>query len=76
MDYVNASDAARLGLVSTAADGTARLKVDDATVLRGNLSGLGRRSVRLESVASYREGLIVADFSYLPQRRCGSWPAL
>lgn len=77
VDYQNGSEASRLGLVSTAAaDGAARLGVDDATVLRGNLSGAGRRSVRLESVASYREGLIVADFSHLPQRRCGAWPAL
>lgn len=73
--YQNSSEARSLGLVQPL-NNTLKLKVDDTTKIHGNLTGQGRRSVRLESVASYAEGLVVADFSHLPQPKCGAWPAL
>ncbi|KAK5987219.1 putative endo-1,3(4)-beta-glucanase [Cladobotryum mycophilum] len=48
--------------------------VDHTTVLRGP-GYPGRNSVRLESKASYKRGLIVARFTHLPFNRCGTWPS-
>lgn len=65
-----------MGLISSEG-GVAMMRVDTETVYSGrNLSGLGRASVRVESVASYGEGLIVGDFTHLPPPQCGIWPAL
>lgn len=53
------------------------MMVDYTTAIRGtNLTNMGRKSVRVESIATYKEGLIVADFARVPRMQCGSWPAL
>lgn len=90
--YQNRSEAERLGLIRTSqprpdsplgGTGTVSMQVEHQTVIRGpnglpdgNLTGLGRKSIRIESIKSYAEGLIVADFSHFPEPQCGSWPAL
>ncbi|KMU90939.1 mixed-linked glucanase [Coccidioides immitis H538.4] len=38
-------------------------------------TGPGRRSVRLETKARYKHGLIVADIKHMPGSICGIWPA-
>lgn len=37
--------------------------------------GKGRDSVRLQSNPSYQHGLIIGDFTHVPNSACGSWPA-
>ncbi|CAK7224917.1 hypothetical protein SEUCBS140593_005726 [Sporothrix eucalyptigena] len=36
----------------------------------------GRRSLRLESRATFSRGLLVADLAHMPGNQCGVWPAL
>ena len=38
-------------------------------------SGRGRKSVRLESTASYTRGVFVLDVAHMPGSGCGAWPA-
>lgn len=74
--YQNRSEAERLGLISVDGD-VATMKVEHTTTITGtNLTNMGRKSVRVESLATYKEGLIVADFAQVPKKQCGSWPAL
>jgi hypothetical protein len=53
--------------------------VSNNTVFLGaeskNVAPGGRQSLRLESVDTYTEVLVIADFSHLPNAVCGSWPA-
>ncbi|KAF8703051.1 hypothetical protein AX14_014249 [Amanita brunnescens Koide BX004] len=49
------------------------LRADDTTVL--NPSGPGRNSVRLKSVNSYINTVLVFDMRHMPQG-CGTWPAI
>ena len=35
----------------------------------------GRASVRLESKATFNQGLLVVDVNHMPDSTCGSWPA-
>ncbi|KAF2669788.1 hypothetical protein BT63DRAFT_453973 [Microthyrium microscopicum] len=35
----------------------------------------GRKSIRLESQATYTKGLFIADIAHMPGSACGSWPA-
>lgn len=38
-------------------------------------SGRGRKSVRLESTATYTKGIFVLDVNHMPGAACGAWPA-
>ncbi|ROV97376.1 hypothetical protein VMCG_06843 [Cytospora schulzeri] len=71
--YQNKSEATRLGLIQTVGD-VSVIKPDTNTVIT-DPTGYGRKSVRLQSITRYNHGLIIADFSHLPQSICGSWPA-
>jgi hypothetical protein len=75
--YVPKHEAIELGLaknkdnkVHLGVDTTSKL--DSATPGEGN----GRKSVRLEGVRTFDNGLIIADFDHLPAQACGQWPAL
>ena len=67
MDQATAQGA---GLVQQK-DATVYLGVDSQSMNPGN----GRMSVRLESKASYDQGLIVLDLAHMPGSTCGTWPA-
>ena len=57
------------GLFKTEGDDV-RIGVDSTS------SGVaGRKSVRLESTATYNNGLFIAKFSHFPKPVCGAWPA-
>ncbi|PNP53077.1 hypothetical protein THARTR1_06287 [Trichoderma harzianum] len=72
--YQNQANAQAQGLAKITSNNEVYLGVDTKTVLKG--SGFpGRNSIRLESKASYKHGLIVARFSHLPTNKCGSWPS-
>lgn len=71
--YQNRSEAERFGLAQIV-DDVAAITVDPITVIEDPL-GYGRKSVRIESTATYNHGLIIADFSHLPKAQCGTWPA-
>lgn len=62
-----------MGLVQMVGD-VAAIMVDYATVIEDPL-GYGRKSVRIESTATYNHGLVITDFSHLPKAQCGTWPA-
>jgi hypothetical protein len=47
--------------------------VDTTSYLDPN--GSGRKSVRVQSKASYNRALIIADFAHVPGSSCGTWPA-
>jgi hypothetical protein len=53
------------------------LGVDNSTVLKISSSGTkaGRKSVRLESLRTFDQGILVADFAHVPSGVCGTWPA-
>ncbi|KAL6873334.1 concanavalin A-like lectin/glucanase domain-containing protein [Trichoderma longibrachiatum] len=72
--YQNQANAVSQGLAKITDNNEVYLGVDHSTVLKG--AGFpGRNSLRLESKASYKHGLIVARFTHLPANRCGSWPS-
>ncbi|KAL7814685.1 glycoside hydrolase family 16 protein [Trichoderma aethiopicum] len=72
--YQNQANAVSQGLAKITENNEVYLGVDHSTVLKG--AGFpGRNSLRLESKASYKHGLIVARFTHLPANRCGSWPS-
>lgn len=71
--YQNRSEAERMGLVQMVGD-VAAIMVDYTTVIKDPL-GYGRKSVRIESTATYNHGLVITDFSHLPKAQCGTWPA-
>ncbi|POS75235.1 beta-1,3-endoglucanase [Diaporthe helianthi] len=71
--YQNRSEAERMGLAQVVDDGVA-IMVDYKTVIDDPL-GYGRKSVRIESTASYNHSLVIADFWHLPKAQCGTWPA-
>ncbi|PKK46102.1 hypothetical protein CI102_10515 [Trichoderma harzianum] len=72
--YQDQANAQAQGLAKITSNNEVYLGVDTKTVLKG--AGFpGRNSIRLESKASYKHGLIVARFSHLPTNKCGSWPS-
>ncbi|KAI1107119.1 hypothetical protein F4804DRAFT_298619 [Jackrogersella minutella] len=73
VQYQSQSNAQNLGLVEYQ-DGEVYIGVDHTN---GDYSpsGVGRKSVRLESKNVYNHGLVIADFTHLPKPVCGSWPA-
>ncbi len=48
--------------------------VDSSTTLDPN-GGVGRKSVRITSKASFTHGLIISDIGHMPGGICGTWPA-
>ncbi|KAK3403126.1 hypothetical protein B0T20DRAFT_343923 [Sordaria brevicollis] len=71
VQYQSKDAAVSSGLIKTEGDDI-RIGVDSKTTL-----GLtaGRKSVRLESTASYNTGLFIAKFNHFPKPVCGAWPA-
>lgn len=64
--------------------GSAKIKVDSTHTYNGsapyyNINGVGRPSVRIESVDSWTKGLFLADIKHMPTTTdtsgCGVWPA-
>ncbi|KAH6851998.1 concanavalin A-like lectin/glucanase domain-containing protein [Alternaria alternata] len=74
--YVSKEEATELGLARIE-DGKVRLGVDTNQVLTPKEpgEGYGRKSIRLEGVQTFDNGLFIADFDHLPSG-CGMWPAL
>ena len=70
MNYVDQATAQGAGLVQQRGS-SVYLGVDSQTMSPAN----GRMSVRLESKASYDQGLIVLDLAHMPGTQCGTWPA-
>ena len=67
--YVPQSQSGDIAFVQS--DGTAIMAVDDTTTLG---QGQPRRSVRIQSKASYSSGLFIADIFAMPHG-CATWPA-
>ncbi|KAI1446214.1 putative endo-1,3(4)-beta-glucanase [Annulohypoxylon stygium] len=72
VQFQSQSAAQDLGLVKYQ-NGAAYVGVDTSSGY--SASGVGRKSVRLESKNVYNHGLVIAEFSHLPKPVCGSWPA-
>ena len=81
--YVDRSKAQSSGLISLNG-GSAQLKVDSKNYYDGNanyynLNGVGRPSVRIESVKQWTKGLFIADIKHAPTTKssegCSTWPA-
>lgn len=72
VDYVSAGEAQQLGLMKTR-NGQVYMGVDTTSTLDPN--GAGRKSVRVQSKASYNKALVIADIAHAPGSACGSWPA-
>ncbi|KIW72363.1 hypothetical protein PV04_00562 [Phialophora macrospora] len=81
--YVDEITAKADGLVTTRF-GSAQIKVDSTNTYNGsapysNINGVGRPSVRIESIESWTHGLFIADIKHMPTTAdtsgCGVWPA-
>jgi hypothetical protein len=74
--YVSKEEATQLGLARIEG-GKVHLGVNTTQVLPPQEpgEGYGRKSVRLEGVQTFDNGLFIADFDHLPSG-CGMWPAL
>jgi hypothetical protein len=51
----------------------AQFGADSSSVVAANARG--RKSVRLESTATYTRGMFVLDLRHMPGNSCGAWPA-
>ncbi|KUI67187.1 hypothetical protein VM1G_02968 [Cytospora mali] len=71
--YQSQSEAERLGLIQTVGD-VSQIKVEANTAI-SDPTGYGRKSVKIQSHATYNHGLFITDFSHLPPPLCGVWPA-
>lgn len=74
VQYQDQNAAEQLGLVAYE-DGEMYIGVEHGAGSVYATTAAGRKSVRLESKKVYNQGLVIADFSYLPKPTCGSWPA-
>ncbi|EXJ65059.1 hypothetical protein A1O7_01399 [Cladophialophora yegresii CBS 114405] len=81
--YVDEGTALADGLITTRG-GSAQIKVDsthtyDGTVQYSGINGVGRPSVRIESINSWTHGLFIADIKHMPTTTdssgCSVWPA-
>jgi hypothetical protein len=72
VSYQSSSDAFAAGLAKVDNNG-AYMGVDTSTVLTPG--GAGRKSVRIQSKASFTHGLFILDLAHMPGSNCGSWPA-
>ncbi|EKM57336.1 glycoside hydrolase family 16 protein [Phanerochaete carnosa HHB-10118-sp] len=71
VNYVDEATALAKNL-TFASDDTLILRADDTTVLDPN--GLGRDSVRIQSVKNYTTHVAILDVRHMPQG-CSTWPA-
>ncbi|KAL5119538.1 hypothetical protein ACEQ8H_002603 [Pleosporales sp. CAS-2024a] len=76
VDYVNAQDAQKLGLLKMQ-NGQVYMGVDTSSSMNPN--GAGRKSVRVQSKATYNQALVIADIAHAPGSACGwmvgaNWP--
>ena len=67
--YVDETTARGAGLVQQS-NSAVYLGVDSKTVNPST----GRMRVRIESKASYAQGLIILDLAHMPASTCGTWP--
>ncbi|ETI29013.1 hypothetical protein G647_01466 [Cladophialophora carrionii CBS 160.54] len=81
--YVDEATALADGLINTRG-GSAQIKVDSTHKYNGSapysgINGVGRPSVRIESIDSWTHGLFIADIKHMPTTTdssgCGVWPA-
>ncbi|KAL8405174.1 hypothetical protein RB594_009900 [Gaeumannomyces avenae] len=72
VEYVSASEATRTGLAEYRGNQIYVGADSKATV---PTSGIGRKSVRLESKQTFDTGLLIADIQHMPGNACGVWPA-
>ncbi|KIW30350.1 uncharacterized protein PV07_06100 [Cladophialophora immunda] len=81
--YVDEATAEADGLI-TFNGGSAQMRVDHKNPYNGSapysgINGVGRPSVRIESIKSWTHGLFVADIKHMPTTKdgsgCGVWPA-
>jgi Glycosyl hydrolases family 16 len=70
VNYLSQAEAQESGLFSTQ-NGTIYIGVDSSTVSPNS----GRNSVRITSLRSYNQGLIILDASHVPGGECGTWPS-
>ncbi|KAK9782518.1 putative GH16 domain-containing protein [Seiridium cardinale] len=72
VQYQDRGNAEKLGLVSVDDD---EVYIGPDTALSYDQHGYGRKSVRLEGLTTYSQGLFITDFSHLPKPTCGAWPS-
>lgn len=70
VDYVTEATARAEGMMHEA-DGKVFIGAD----INSRTGGLGRKSIRIESKAVWREGLFVVSLEHIPTG-CGTWPAM
>jgi len=71
--YQDHDAAAYNGLISTRPNGPAYMGVDHVTGLQ--VSGIGRKSVRITTKKYWTHGLFISDIAHMPGGVCGTWPA-
>ncbi|KAJ4055402.1 hypothetical protein NW760_001369 [Fusarium oxysporum] len=77
VNYLSKSKAQSAGLAKTT-NGQVYVGVDSvnkAKLLGSSKTRHGRDSVRLESKATYGNGLLIADIEHMPGTACGVWPS-
>ncbi|KAG0647591.1 Mixed-linked glucanase xgeA [Hyphodiscus hymeniophilus] len=72
VEYISQSEAASMDMTYTVGD-QVYLGVDNKTVI--DPSGTGRKSIWLESKASFYHGVLIGDFAHVSGSICGLWPA-
>jgi hypothetical protein len=78
VNYLSKNKAQSAGLAKTT-NGQVYVGVDSvnkAKLLGSSKTRHGRDSVRLESKATYGNGLLIADIEHMPGTACGVWPSL
>jgi hypothetical protein len=73
VQYVDQDTAELYGLIGITSRGSIYLGVDYTSTLSDNDNG--RMSVRIESISTFTQGLLVADIEHMPGSVCGAWPA-
>ncbi|CAK7213826.1 hypothetical protein SBRCBS47491_001938 [Sporothrix bragantina] len=63
-------------ITPSSSSGNASAPYGNATAPLKSTSLSGRRSLRLESRATFSRGLLVTDLAHMPAGQCGVWPAL
>ncbi|OXV11258.1 hypothetical protein Egran_00985 [Elaphomyces granulatus] len=72
VQYVDQDTAELYGLINITSRGSIYLGVDYMSTLGGGNNG--RKSVRIESIPAFTQGLLVADIEHMPGSVCGAWP--
>jgi hypothetical protein len=73
VEYVDQDTAELYGLVDITPYSGIYLGVDHTSTLSDD--DKGRKSVRIESKATFTQGLLVADIEHMPDGVCGAWPS-